>query len=239
MDQEKNNEQAAPEPVRSRWTPKPEQIIILENIFNSGTVNPAKDETIKIRKILEQYGSVTDANVFYWFQNRRSRSRRRQRQLQAAAAAAAGFHQQEQPTSSCSSIANTPSLSTNSSGCGYPSYTPSTATSSSSTFIGDESSCSDDLFSISRQMGYLESGQNQFMYSSDAQQLQYQAGTITVFINGIPSEVPRGPFDMRTMFGKDAMLVHSSGELLAVNEYGILLKGLQISESYFLVSRNG
>ncbi|KAJ6845734.1 putative WUSCHEL-related homeobox 11 [Iris pallida] len=244
-DREKNNEQAAAEPVRSRWTPKPEQIIILENIFNSGTVNPAKDETIRIRKILEQYGSVGDANVFYWFQNRRSRSRRRQRQLQAAAAAAAGFCNQDDPGSSCSSGSNTPSSSNNSSGCGFLSYnTPpsasASASASSSCFVGHvDSSCTDDLFSIPRQMGCMESGQNQFLYSSDAQQLQYQAGTITVFINGIPSEIPRGPFDMRTMFGQDAMLVHSSGELLAVNEYGILLQGLQMGESYFLVSRKG
>lgn len=72
------------EPVRSRWTPKPEQILILESIFNSGMVNPPKDETVRIRKLLEKFGSVGDANVFYWFQNRRSRSRRRQRQMQAS-----------------------------------------------------------------------------------------------------------------------------------------------------------
>ncbi|KAG2279793.1 hypothetical protein Bca52824_051013 [Brassica carinata] len=75
-------------PVRSRWSPKPEQILILESIFNSGIVNPPKDETVRIRKMLEQFGAVGDTNVFYWFQNRRSRSRRRQRQLQAATAAA-------------------------------------------------------------------------------------------------------------------------------------------------------
>jgi hypothetical protein len=77
------------EPVRSRWTPKPEQILILESIFNSGMVNPPKDETVRIRKLLERFGAVSDANVFYWFQNRRARSCRRQRQMQAAAAAAA------------------------------------------------------------------------------------------------------------------------------------------------------
>ena len=44
-------------------------------------VNPPKDETVRIRKLLEKFGAVGDANVFYWFQNRRSRSRRRQRQM--------------------------------------------------------------------------------------------------------------------------------------------------------------
>ena len=82
--QQQQQGEAAEQPVRSRWTPKPEQILILETIFNSGMVNPPKDETVRIRKLLEKFGSVADANVFYWFQNRRSRSRRRQRQVQAA-----------------------------------------------------------------------------------------------------------------------------------------------------------
>lgn len=56
-----------------------------------------------------------------------------------------------------------------------------------------------------------------------------------MFINGIAWEVPRGPIDVRSMFGYDAMLVHSSGELLPVNEHGFLMKGLLLGESYFLV----
>uniref|UniRef100_J3N1T6 Homeobox domain-containing protein n=1 Tax=Oryza brachyantha TaxID=4533 RepID=J3N1T6_ORYBR len=65
------------EPVRSWWTPKPEQILILESIFNSSMVNTPKDETVHIRKLLKLFSAVGDANVFYWFQNHRSRSRRR------------------------------------------------------------------------------------------------------------------------------------------------------------------
>ena len=94
------------EVVRSRWTPKPEQILILESIFNSGMVNPPKDETVRIRKLLEKFGAVGDANVFYWFQNRRSRSRRRQRQMQAAAQLGSGsanpYHQYQCSTNSTS-----------------------------------------------------------------------------------------------------------------------------------------
>jgi hypothetical protein len=48
-------------------------------------VNPPKDETIRICKLLEHFSAIDDANVFYRFQNRRSRSRCRQRQLQAQA----------------------------------------------------------------------------------------------------------------------------------------------------------
>lgn len=59
---------------------------------------------------------------------------------------------------------------------------------------------------------------------------------MTVYINGMASEVPRGPIDMKAMFGLDVMLVNSNGELVPMNEYGILLQGLQMGESYFLVS---
>ena len=39
-------EERSPEP-KPRWNPKPEQIRILEAIFNSGMVNPPRDEIRK------------------------------------------------------------------------------------------------------------------------------------------------------------------------------------------------
>jgi len=185
------------EPVRSRWTPKPEQILILESIFNSGMVNPPKDETVRIRKLLERFGAVGDANVFYWFQNRRSRSRRRQRQIQAAAAAAAAAAassaasatvgslpsgalqyplamggtacQYEQQASSSSSSGSTGgSLGLFALGAGVPGtgggYFQASCGASSplaTGLMGDVDSSSggsDDLFAISRQMGFAASG---------------------------------------------------------------------------------
>ncbi|KAK4259708.1 hypothetical protein QN277_006014 [Acacia crassicarpa] len=74
-------EERSPEP-KPRWNPKPEQIRILEGIFNSGMVNPPRDEIRKIRAQLQEYGQVGDANVFYWFQNRKSRSKHKLRNLQ-------------------------------------------------------------------------------------------------------------------------------------------------------------
>ena len=76
-------EERTPEP-KPRWNPKPEQIRILEAIFNSGMVNPPRDEIRKIRAQLQEYGQVGDANVFYWFQNRKSRSKHKQRNLQVS-----------------------------------------------------------------------------------------------------------------------------------------------------------
>ncbi|KAK8961889.1 WUSCHEL-related homeobox 11 [Platanthera guangdongensis] len=217
---------AAAEPVRSRWTPKPEQILILESIFNSGMVNPPREETARIRMMLEKFGAVGDANVFYWFQNRRSRSRRRQRQLQAslappapdrsaaAAAAAASF---------CSSC----STSSSSGGCFCSqslasSSSSSLSPSSSSVGSGWYDNYADDLFSISQRMGGGPAHQH------------HQLGTVAVYINGVLTEVPTGPMDIRSVFGQNAILVHSSGEAVAVNEFGVTLQGLQMGESYFL-----
>ncbi|XP_044495105.1 WUSCHEL-related homeobox 9-like [Mangifera indica] len=73
-------EERSPEP-KPRWNPKPEQIRILEAIFNSGMVNPPRDEIRRIRAQLQEYGQVGDANVFYWFQNRKSRSKHKLRHL--------------------------------------------------------------------------------------------------------------------------------------------------------------
>ncbi|KAJ1297343.1 hypothetical protein BS78_01G368100 [Paspalum vaginatum] len=278
------------EPVRSRWTPKPEQILILESIFNSGMVNPPKDETVRIRKLLERFGAVGDANVFYWFQNRRSRSRRRQRQMQAAAAAAAAAAASSASNSSPAPSATVglpsgalqyPLLSMGGTSCHYEQQAASSSSSSGSTggstlglfalgagvpgtgggyfqascgassplasgLMGDVDSSggSDDLFAISRQMGFTESpvASSSLAPSTAAHQQQYYschspAATITVFINGVSMEVPRGPIDLRAMFGQDVMLVHSTGVLLPVNDYGILTQSLQMGESYFLVAR--
>ncbi|CAM0145023.1 unnamed protein product [Urochloa decumbens] len=250
--------QVAAEPVRSRWTPKPEQILILESIFNSGMVNPPKDETVRIRKLLERFGAVGDANVFYWFQNRRSRSRRRQRQLQAqaqaaTAAAAAGSSSSSGSPPTSGGLAPGPAASSMGMlahhGAAYGSSPASTSwPPSSAGIMGADLDCGggDDLFAISRQMGYADGGGSGSAVAAVSQQRQHQqqlyyscqpAGSMTVFINGVATEVPRGPMDLRSMFGQDVMLVHPTGGILPVNEYGILMQSLQMGESYFLVTR--
>ncbi|XAR69552.1 hypothetical protein NMG60_11001184 [Bertholletia excelsa] len=237
------------EPVRTRWTPKPEQILILESIFNSGMVNPPKDETVRIRKLLEKFGAVGDANVFYWFQNRRSRSRRRQRQIQASLA-----EEQFQAAQAVGAGAIQSHETGSSAGAGgvFPSpisLGPSISQSSSSSLVGSSSSGGvvgedgvDNYFSFSGQMSLQEIEHNSSMASilcpGASNNLQYQPGYITVFINGVATEVPRGPIDMKAMFGEDVMLVHLSGIPVPFNEFGFSLQSLQPGESYFLVSKS-
>ncbi|KAK9124912.1 hypothetical protein Scep_013758 [Stephania cephalantha] len=242
-----SDQRAHVEPVRSRWTPKPEQIHILESIFNSGMVNPPRDETVRIRKLLEKFGSVSDANIFYWFQNRRSRTRRRQRQLKASSLLININDQSNTTTTNTNTTTTTTTTTTTSIACSSSSSTSSSGSCPPHMHLdGGIGGGADDLFCISPPMGLHEIDQNSSMNphflctSSDINNpsptLHYQSGYISVYINGVPTEVPRGAIDLRSMFGEDAMLVHSSGVPVPVNEFGVTLVSLYIGESYFLVS---
>ncbi|KAJ8528913.1 hypothetical protein K7X08_030653 [Anisodus acutangulus] len=214
-------------------------------------VNPPKDETVRIRKILEQFGAVGDANVFYWFQNRRSRSRRRQRQIQASLSAASdstsgGGGEQSARSSSVSAIQFGPSSIYVPMGApsNYLVLGSSSSSSSSCGGVGGVvGNANDGLFPFSGQLGLPEIEQNSSVTSilcspTENANLHYQPGFITVFINGVATEVPRGPLDMKAIFGpEDLILYHSSGVPLPVNEYGFIVQSLQHGESYFLVSR--
>ncbi|XP_054791645.1 WUSCHEL-related homeobox 11-like [Prosopis cineraria] len=236
------------EPVRSRWTPKPEQILILESIFNSGMVNPPKEETIRIRKLLEKFGSVGDANVFYWFQNRRSRSRRRQRQMQASLeqrnqlqpqlGGAIPYDHQPHATSS-SDPQHLPPVATVPFAAPSPTFPDLSGSSSSTSGMLGGQEALDGLFSVASQIGFPEFDHSSALYPppTHASTFNYHSGLVTVFINGVATEVPRGPLDIKTMFGQDLVLVHSSGVPLPTNEFGFLMQSLQHGESYFLVSK--
>ncbi|KAF3606524.1 WUSCHEL-related homeobox 11 [Brassica napus] len=237
------------EQVRSRWSPKPEQILILESIFNSGMVNPPKEETVRIRKMLEKFGKVGDANVFYWFQNRRSRSRRRQRQLQAAAAAATTTTNTCDQTMMVSN--NLPQHSGSDLGFGGCSTSNYLFASSSSYGVGCDNHSNngmENLLTMSGEMGYHEANQHHYNYhssnvesilcpSEQSSNYHYQQGSITVFINGVPTEVTSGGIDMKATFGEDLVLVNSSGVPLPTDQFGFLMLSLQHGEAYFLVPR--
>ncbi|XP_062109848.1 WUSCHEL-related homeobox 11-like, partial [Humulus lupulus] len=262
--------------VRSRWTPKPEQILVLESIFNSGMVNPPKDETVRIRKLLEKFGAVGDANVFYWFQNRRSRSRRRQRQLQAqlnsiggggsGSGSGGGGAIQYESSSSTTVTTTTTATSTTApatamagfgsgGGGGASAYSflmggGGCSSSNSCGVLGDDHHGHHHhhgLFPVSGQMGFPEIEQSSAvtpgLYPPDSSNMHFQLSggnnnMMTVFINGVATEVPKGPIDLKPMFGQDVILVHSSGVSVPINDFGILLHSLQPGESYFLVPRS-
>ncbi|RAL39393.1 hypothetical protein DM860_002926 [Cuscuta australis] len=91
-----STEERVPE-LKERWNPKPEQIRILEAVFNSGLVTPMREDIMKIRARIEEYGQVADSSVFYWFQNRKSRSKNRQRKQRRSADPPPLQQQQQNP----------------------------------------------------------------------------------------------------------------------------------------------
>ncbi|XP_014491062.1 WUSCHEL-related homeobox 11 [Vigna radiata var. radiata] len=282
MEDERQKEAKSPrhgseksEAVRSRWTPKPEQILILESIFNSGMVNPPKDETVRIRKLLEKFGAVGDANVFYWFQNRRSRSRRRQRQMMQQAAATAAVVNQPQPQPLPQPQPQPQPHGLVAGGAiqhdHHHNQVNLVASESATSNMGLGSCVSYDLLGGSssscsgggqQDMGGFFSGSSPLMgfpeiidhtppspsllFPPFDPNLTFQTGYggtnisafITVFINGIATELPKGPIDMKTVFGEDVMLVHSSGIPILPNDFGFLMQNLQHGESYYLVSKS-
>nr|ANC94880.1 WUSCHEL homeobox protein [Pinus pinaster] len=83
--EERNQRESKP-----RWNPKPEQIRVLQSIFNSGVTNPTPKEIKRIRAQLQQFGEIRDASVFYWFQNKKARTKQRQRPLHSGETSKSG-----------------------------------------------------------------------------------------------------------------------------------------------------
>lgn len=57
----------------------------------------------------------------------------------------------------------------------------------------------------------------------------------TVFINEVAFEVAAMPFNVREAFGNDTVLIHSSGQPVRTNEWGVTLQPLQHGSFYYLV----
>nr|TKS02809.1 WOX9b [Populus alba] len=321
-------EERSPEP-KPRWNPKPEQIRILEAIFNSGMVNPPRDEIRKIRAQLQEYGQVGDANVFYWFQNRKSRSKHKLRNLQNS-------KQQQITPSTTKPVTHSltaPSSLSSSSEKSSPKVSKRTLSLSSPTFIDASNSpnssvsqtyfqsqnefvsepfffpvqqtggetvaftqgfCFSELSSVvhvqdhtvgpcpslllseitnssaSKKVNHEERNlkmQPQLSYTptspvtnsidlapplplsantstvstqstiSQIQGLGVSGGNerSTVFINDVAFEVAMGPFNVREAFGDNILLIHSSGQPVLTNEWGITLESLQHGALYYLV----
>lgn len=69
-------------PSSTRWTPTPEQIRILKDLYyNNGVRSPTAEQIQKISSRLRQYGKIEGKNVFYWFQNHKARERQKKRLL--------------------------------------------------------------------------------------------------------------------------------------------------------------
>ncbi|KAL8090780.1 WUSCHEL-related homeobox 9-like isoform X2 [Apium graveolens] len=307
---------------KPRWNPKPEQIRILEAIFNSGMVNPPRDEIRRIRVQLQEYGQVGDANVFYWFQNRKSRSKHKQlrnTKSNSHTTTTAALTSMVPPSSSSSSsdkssnnkiapfslnisdgLSNSPTPSVNQPFSNFhhgdqfvqqPFYFPSGGDHAvaftqgfsfpeiSSNVVNQQShhhQVSDeqtvrsysnllltDLMMNVGPMNYKKvedeknvkalQQQEVISYSTTttpatmsadftslapsalSSTINHVQGKSTVIINDVGFEVPSGPLNVKEVFGEDAVLVHSSGQPVVTNEWGVTLQPLQHGAFYYLI----
>ncbi|KAJ8772630.1 hypothetical protein K2173_027807 [Erythroxylum novogranatense] len=69
-------------PPRQRWNPRPEQLRILEKIFEEFPGTPSREKIKDITAELGKHGRVSENNVYNWFQNKRARSKRKQSSAQ-------------------------------------------------------------------------------------------------------------------------------------------------------------
>ncbi|XP_059626982.1 WUSCHEL-related homeobox 3-like [Cornus florida] len=63
----------------TRWCPTPDQLMILEEMYKSGTRTPNASQIQQITAHLSFYGKIEGKNVFYWFQNHKARERQKLR----------------------------------------------------------------------------------------------------------------------------------------------------------------
>nr|GLL31033.1 WUSCHEL-related homeobox 3-like [Ipomoea trifida] len=62
---------------QSRWSPTPEQIMILEEMYQKGLRSPNTSQIQMLSAHLSLYGKIEGKNVYYWFQNHKARDRKK------------------------------------------------------------------------------------------------------------------------------------------------------------------
>lgn len=62
-----------------RWSPTPEQLMVLQELYRKGLRNPNSSQVRTITAHLSLYGKIEGKNVFYWFQNHKARDRQKLR----------------------------------------------------------------------------------------------------------------------------------------------------------------
>ncbi|KAL7000949.1 hypothetical protein U1Q18_002101 [Sarracenia purpurea var. burkii] len=67
--------------VTPRWSPTPEQLLALKEMYQRGTRTPTTEQIQQIAGKLRRFGKIEGKNVFYWFQNHKARERQRRRRM--------------------------------------------------------------------------------------------------------------------------------------------------------------
>lgn len=74
-----NTTPAATIVMTTRWSPTPEQLHALKEMYQRGIRTPTTKQIHLIAAKLRRFGRIEGKNVFYWFQNHKARERQRRR----------------------------------------------------------------------------------------------------------------------------------------------------------------
>ncbi|KAK1302250.1 WUSCHEL-related homeobox 8 [Acorus calamus] len=237
-------EERSPEP-KPRWNPRPEQIQILESIFNSGMVNPPRDEIRRIRSQLQQFGQVGDANVFYWFQNRKSRSKHKNRHRKITTTTSSSSSDKSSPDEPPPPPPPPPPPEYMSGLVEVPEHGLGVCAGLLSEIISGGAKEEEMKMMMMMEVHPVYpviANANAYMPTisscgfSDIRGGVGEIGgeRVTVFINEVAFEVGVGPINLREAFGDDAVLLHSSGHPVLTDHLGLTLQPLQHGASYYL-----
>lgn len=74
---EREREMTQTQSHSTRWSPTPEQLMLLEEMYRNGVKTPNATQIQQITAQLSRYGRIQGKNVFYWFQNHKARERQK------------------------------------------------------------------------------------------------------------------------------------------------------------------
>ncbi|KAG5235024.1 WOX9b [Salix suchowensis] len=261
-------EERSPEP-KPRWNPKPEQIRILEAIFNSGMVNPPRDEIRKIRAQLQEYGKLVMP-----ISKHKLRNFSKQQQMTPSTTKPLTTTLTAPSSLSSSSERSSPKVSKRTLSLSSPTYIDASNSPTSSVrqtyFQAQNEFVSEPFFfpsllneitnsSASKKVNHEDKNRkmepqlsytatSQVPHSIDLAPLPLSANASTVSIQSTINQV-QGPGESGVTarstvfindvafeaFGDDILLIHSSGQPVLTNEWGVTLDSLQHGALYYLV----
>lgn len=217
---------------RQRWTPSQIQLQILENLFVKSNGTPSKQKIKEITAELGQHGSISETNVYNWFQNRKARAKRKQQHKDGESEVEVEEVESRKDKRAALEMfqedngfgrGGIGSLALNG-GSGVVSNT------TNHMFGNSDGSQSMQLRSQVDAANLFDEG----LMQKDHREFS----TIVVLIDGKPWEVPSTTLDLKGSFGEASALLDSQRQVVPTDESGFTTRPLHEGESYTLIKFN-
>ncbi|MCO5605882.1 hypothetical protein L7F22_060067 [Adiantum nelumboides] len=193
---------------RQRWTPSQIQLQILESVFEKSNGTPSKQRVKELTVELGKHGSISETNVYNWFQNRKARAKRKQQHKDGDSELEVEEVDLRKDKRAALDLYQDMSHGLNGrGGMNGP---------------------------ISFNGGFSEALSNttDAMFADDH---LIEFSTIVVLIDGKPWEVPSTTLDLKGSFGETSALLDSQRQVVPTDERGFTTCPLHPGENYTLI----